>query len=70
MEVTYTGVRARVLGWQTEGKLSDAYLPVFMNCGFYRQDYFGRLRPESRALAKRVAQDVDPNGLFCTRTGG
>lgn len=41
-----------------------------MNYGFYRQDYFGRLKPESRALAKRVADTVDPTGLFRTRTGG
>ncbi|EMD58371.1 hypothetical protein GGP41_007732 [Bipolaris sorokiniana] len=70
MEATYTGIRNRVLAWQADGKLPDAYLPVFMNYGFYRQDYFGRLRPQSRALAKRVADAVDPKGLFRTRTGG
>lgn len=70
MEATYSGVRNRVLAWQAEGKLPNAYLPVFMNYGFYRQDYFGRLRPESRALAKRVVDAVDPRGLFRSRTGG
>lgn len=70
METTYTGVRERVLGWQQQGLLPEAYLPVFMNYGFYRQDYFGRLKPESRALAKAVSDDVDPQGLFQTRTGG
>lgn len=70
METTYTGVRERVLGWQQQGLLPEAYLPVFMNYGFYRQDYFGRLKPESRALAKAVSNDVDPQGLFQTRTGG
>jgi FAD/FMN-containing dehydrogenase len=69
-EATYTGVRERVLKWQEEGKLPEAYLPVFMNYGSYRQDYFGRLKPESRALARRVQGEVDPEGLFRTRTGG
>ncbi|KAF2691015.1 FAD-binding domain-containing protein [Lentithecium fluviatile CBS 122367] len=70
MEATYTGVRERVQAWQADGTLPEAYLPVFMNYGFYRQDYWGRLKPESRALAKSVSDQVDPNGLFETRTGG
>jgi hypothetical protein len=69
-EATYSGVRNRVVAWQADGTLPDAYLPLFMNYGFYRQDYWGRLRPESRALAKKVQQEVDPQGLFRTRTGG
>ncbi|KAF2703693.1 FAD-binding domain-containing protein [Pleomassaria siparia CBS 279.74] len=70
IEATYSGVRNRVLAWQADGTLPQAYLPLFMNYGFNRQDYFGRLRPENRALAKRVAKEVDPQGLFRTRTGG
>jgi hypothetical protein len=70
MEKTYTGVRERVLAWQDSGILPKAYLPLFMNYGFYRQDYFGRLRPESKALARRVSEEVDPKGFFRDRTGG
>jgi hypothetical protein len=70
MEATYTGVRNRVLGWQADGTLPQAYLPLFMNYGFYRQDYFGRLKPASRALARSVSEEVDPEGLFRDRTGG
>ncbi|KAH7085828.1 hypothetical protein BKA63DRAFT_539526 [Paraphoma chrysanthemicola] len=70
MERTYTGVRDRVTAWQQGGKLPQAYLPLFMNYGFFRQDYFGRLKPESRALARRVSEQVDPAGFFRTRTGG
>ncbi|KAL5396522.1 hypothetical protein PMIN06_001612 [Paraphaeosphaeria minitans] len=70
MEATYGGVRERVLGWQEDGTLQESYNPVFMNYGFFRQDYFGRLKPENRALAKRVQEQVDPDGLFRTRTGG
>lgn len=70
MVETYGGIRERVLGWQEEGKLAETFLPVFMNYGFYRQDYFGRLKPEKRALAQEVAERVDPAGMFRTRTGG
>lgn len=70
MEATYGGVRERVVAWQEDGTLPQSYDPVFMNYGFFRQDYFGRLKPENRALAKRVQEEVDPNGLFRTRTGG
>lgn len=70
IEATYSGVRNRVKQWQGEGKLPDVYLPVFMNYGFFREDYWGRLKPESRSFAKRVAASVDPQGLFRERTGG
>ncbi|KAK4184379.1 hypothetical protein QBC35DRAFT_506098 [Podospora australis] len=68
---TYSGYRNKTLRWQTEGKLpGNVDLPVFMNYGFYRQDYFGRLKPSNRALARLVAEEVDPDGLFRGRTGG
>lgn len=71
MEETYTGVRDRVLAWQEDGTLpSDVYLPLFMNYGFFRQDYFARLKPESVDLARAVSEDYDPDGLFRNRTGG
>ena len=70
MQAEYEGVRQRVLDFQAQGKLPDVHLPLIMNYGFYKQDYYGRLKPEKRALARSVAQRVDPNGLFKTRTGG
>jgi hypothetical protein len=70
LEATYSGVRNRVLGWQQEGILPDVYCPVFMNYGFYREDYWGRLRPESRAFAHQVSLKYDPDGFFRERTGG
>jgi len=69
-EATYGGIRQKVLAWQADGTLPEAYLPLFMNYGFYREDYWARLRPESRALAHSVSLDVDPSGFFRTRTGG
>ncbi|KAK0754422.1 hypothetical protein B0T18DRAFT_386301 [Schizothecium vesticola] len=71
MEATYTGVRELVAGWQAEGVLqSNLYLPILMSYGFFRQDYFARLKPESAELAREVASRVDPDGMFRDRTGG
>ncbi|KAI1178818.1 hypothetical protein F4777DRAFT_63078 [Nemania sp. FL0916] len=67
---TYSGVRQRVLAWQDQGILPDAYCPLFMNYGFYEEDYWGRIRPESRAFAQQVAERYDPEGFFRDRTGG
>ncbi|KAH8890596.1 FAD-binding domain-containing protein [Thozetella sp. PMI_491] len=70
MQDTYGGYRDRVLAWQASGEMPQGYLPLFMNYGFHREDYFARLRPESRALAKKVSDEVDPDGIFRLRTGG
>ncbi|KAK0611938.1 hypothetical protein B0T14DRAFT_531305 [Immersiella caudata] len=71
MEATYTGIRERVVEWQGEGLLpSNVYLPILMSYGFYRQDYFARLKPQNAALARAVASQVDPDGMFRDRTGG
>lgn len=71
MEATYTGYRNRVLDFQADGKLPDnVYLPLFANYAFFRQDYFGRLKPANRALAASVSATYDPDGLFRDRTGG
>ncbi|ETS82290.1 hypothetical protein PFICI_07292 [Pestalotiopsis fici W106-1] len=71
MQDTYNGLKADVEQFQAAGKLeSDVYLPLFMNDGFYRQDYFGRLRSEKQDLAKSVRAQLDPEGLWRDRTGG
>lgn len=68
---TYTGYRERILAWQEDGTLpKDVYLPLFMNYANQRQDYWARLKPESRALAADTAAEYDPDGLFRERTGG
>ncbi|ORY68934.1 uncharacterized protein BCR38DRAFT_424781 [Pseudomassariella vexata] len=71
MRDTYEGLRTRVQRFQEQGKLEKGvYLPLFMNDCFYPQDYFGRLRPEGKALAGRVTEELDPNGVWRDRTGG
>ncbi|KAI0429739.1 FAD binding domain-containing protein [Xylaria sp. FL1042] len=71
MRDTYGGFQTIVEDCQDSGLLpQDVYLPLFQNDGFYPQDYFGRLKPEKLALARRVQAEVDPNGFWKTRTGG
>lgn len=64
----YTGSRRLVSQYQAAGKLADAYLPLFANDAYYRQDYFGRLR--TGEFARRVRDAYDPSGFFASRTGG
>ncbi|KAI1129120.1 FAD binding domain-containing protein [Nemania abortiva] len=71
MRDTYGGFQTIVQDYQDSGVLpKDVYLPLFQNDCFYPQDYFGRLKPEKLALARRVQAEVDPNGFWKTRTGG
>ena len=70
LEDTYGGMRDRVLAWQEAGQLPDAYAPLFMNDAYDEQDYFSRLRPQHAELARSLAEELDPNGLFRERTGG
>lgn len=70
MQTLYGGMKERVTGFINNGTLPNAYLPLFMNDAYFREDYFGRLKPENAALAKSVRATLDPNGLFFNRTGG
>ncbi|KAH9906995.1 FAD binding domain-containing protein [Xylariomycetidae sp. FL2044] len=71
MRQTYGGFGDLVAGYQDQGVMpADVYLPLFQNDCFYPQDYFGRLRPERAELARRVRDEVDPEGFFRDRTGG
>ncbi|TLD08232.1 uncharacterized protein PgNI_07240 [Pyricularia grisea] len=71
LQDTYNGVRERVVAGQAAGELpADAYLPLFANDAYFRQDYFGRLRPESREMAAAAKEAVDPERFFATKTEG
>ncbi|KKA30937.1 hypothetical protein TD95_004330 [Thielaviopsis punctulata] len=67
---SYENVNKAVANFTAQGKLKDVFKPLFMDDGFYKQDIFGRYAPEKRQLAQKVAAEVDPTGLFKTRTGG
>jgi hypothetical protein len=62
------GTRKLVTGFQQSGKLPDAYLPLFMNDCYFRQDYFARLRTTD--FARRVRDQYDPEGFFRAQTKG
>ncbi|GAW24266.1 hypothetical protein ANO14919_138490 [Xylariales sp. No.14919] len=71
MQDTYGGFKTIIEDYQDSGLLpKDVYLPLFQNDCYYPQDYFGRLKPEKLALARRVQAEVDPDGFWKTRTGG
>lgn len=64
----YQGTRDLVTGFQQSGKLAEAYLPLFMNDCYFRQDYFARLRTAD--FARGVRDRYDPDGFFRDRTKG
>jgi len=65
-----TGMKRVVDGLIADGTLKDGYRPLFMNDAYFRQDYWSRLKPETKQNALAVRQQVDPSGLFDVRTGG
>lgn len=66
----FTGLRTLEQGFVREGKLKDAYVPLFMNDANFQQDYWGRLRKGTKEFAIGVRDAVDPRGFFKDRTGG
>ncbi|KAF2030280.1 FAD-binding domain-containing protein [Setomelanomma holmii] len=64
----YGGTRDIVTGFQQSGKLPEAYLPLFMNDCYFRQDYFGRLRTTN--FARSVRDQYDPDNFFRDQTKG
>ncbi|KAJ5121031.1 FAD linked oxidase N-terminal [Penicillium bovifimosum] len=53
-----------------KGLLPDVYRPLFMNDAYHRQDYWGRIHPDSKALALKTRKAYDPQGFFQKRTSG
>ncbi|KAF2476240.1 FAD binding domain-containing protein, partial [Lindgomyces ingoldianus] len=58
----YEGMRELILGFTESGYLPEVYLPLFMNDGYFRQDYFGRLSIVD--YAPTVQDKYDPDGFF------
>lgn len=67
---TYEGMDALIGEHEVTGRLPASYRPLFANDAYHAQDYFGRLAPQSQSLAARVRDELDPQGLWRTRTGG
>lgn len=64
MVETYSGLKNLVDGYVADGSLPDAFRPLFMNDCYFREDYWGRLRPEKSQFAKGVREAVDPDGIM------
>jgi hypothetical protein len=64
----HQGTHDLVTGFQKDNKLPEAYLPLFMNDCYFRQDYFARLRTTD--FARSVRDRYDPDGFFRTQTKG
>ncbi|OCK81723.1 FAD-binding domain-containing protein [Lepidopterella palustris CBS 459.81] len=64
----YGEIRERVLAFTAEGMLPEAYLPLFMNYGYWREDYFGWLR--TREFPRGVRKRFDLGYFFKARTWG
>lgn len=70
MQNTYTGLNSVIEDFVDSGHLPDVYRPLFMNDAYFRQDYWGRIAPESREMARRTRERYDPEGFFQKRTSG
>ncbi|KAL4912711.1 hypothetical protein BDW62DRAFT_216090 [Aspergillus aurantiobrunneus] len=66
----YRGFDTMISEYAEHGILPDVYRPLFMNDAYYAQDYWGRIRPESRDVALKVREAYDPEKFFQTRTSG
>lgn len=67
----YTGQGEMIKQYTQEGKLPKAYTPLYLNDLNARQDFWGRVAPETRARALAVRRAVDPKLFFQNRaTGG
>lgn len=53
-----------------QGLLPDVYRPLFMNDAYFRQDYWGRIKRESKQYALETRLRYDPDGFFQERTSG
>ncbi|PVI06638.1 FAD-binding domain-containing protein [Periconia macrospinosa] len=67
-QTIYKGTKDIVTQFIQDGKLPNAYLPLFANDGYHRQDYWNRLRTAD--FGRSVQAQYDPEGFFAGRTGG
>ncbi|KIV99775.1 uncharacterized protein PV09_08581 [Verruconis gallopava] len=68
---TYSTLGYKVKEFQDAGLLpSNVHLPLFMNDAYFKQDYWGRLKPETTAKFKAIQEKYDPLGILLSRTQG
>lgn len=64
----YSGMKDIVDRFVSNGKLPDAYRPLFMNDAYFRQDVNARYKNPN--ILRSAASMYDPKGLFADRTKG
>lgn len=69
-QLVYGGMKEIVDAAVDGGSVPDVYRPLFMNDGYWRQDYWGRIDPESREFAEGVKASVDPKNFWGKRSAG
>jgi hypothetical protein len=67
---TYTNIGNKIKEYQAAGLLPETHLPLFMNDAYFRQDYWGRLKPETAQRFKAIQKKYDPQGILSARTQG
>ena len=70
IQTLYTGMKNHIATFQQQGKLPEGYLPLFMNDAYWKQDYVGRLRPETQQLLEATQRAYDPTKFWETQTHG
>ncbi|KAK7520850.1 FAD binding domain-containing protein [Phyllosticta citriasiana] len=66
----YGGMKDIVNQGVSDGRLPDVYRPVFMNDGYWREDYWANIHKDSREFAQQVRDSVDPGRFWNNRQAG
>jgi hypothetical protein len=67
---TYTALGNKITEFEQEGLLPDIHRPLFMNDAYFRQDYWGRLKSETKARFQAIQDKYDPLNILEARTKG
>jgi hypothetical protein len=67
---TYTKMGNKISEYEQSGLLPDIHRPLFMNDAYFRQDYWGRLKPETRQRFQAIQDRYDPLNILSAKTRG
>ena len=67
---TYTKIGNKITEYEQIGLLPDIHRPLFMNDAYFRQDYWGRLLPSTKARFQAIADKYDPLNILQANTKG
>jgi hypothetical protein len=67
---TYTKMGNKISEYEQSGLLPDIHRPLFMNDAYFRQDYWGRLKPETKQRFQAIQDRYDPLNILSAKTRG